>query len=748
MDDGQSQNPTADSQGPQTSQISETQRLEIINNYLQGEVSNSKSKLCRFYRRGCCLFPANQCKFAHEAQDLQFERLEYNEKKSQPAPDQPTDAKGSKAKKKDDTDGQKDRYVEKKNNDQPSLGLEITYKGLYEYQFKLKERGEIEKIYTQQEIENDPIPRRSLRHTLQCEIQRDIVDLLFKEYNTNHLKKSFVEQCFLSIGWMTHWKYISNFIYEAKSPISGQVVVRQLQGEAFDEFMEDCVVKIIKDQGFIEYLPISPSLIMKYYYQYLGSLDPLMPSHSIYLKYRNIKSLDDYLNDIQHKERFINKLASSCKKSPEELAGVTIFDQLNKEMQEVADGIRDILLKTVEESEIGFTPYSIFLGRVLEKYRQRFKQLNQTILQTRKLMVSLALQENILIIHLNYDLYLLSLEKLKKSTLSKIEKKAYERLYNSCSLPATDHLTSHEVPEIKSEGLAINVPERQTEQFLHEEIDINKVYVVDTMESLQAAVVDLKDIKEVGVDLEGGLSKNGRLELVQCGTNDKIFLFDVYKVKKIAKEDPTKVALYNEMAAFLKTMVEDPKICKIFHDGRKDSLALHVFLDACPANVFDLSAVYVLIEHLEKYVSQKDTKAKDITKEKNGEEEKNDGTKRIDTLTQEAFSVVGDVKLPGLNEVLERYQASHGLNRLKYVMKSRFSGLPKEYFLQRPIDREFLIYSAKDVEDLIEVKGKMEKKLHAVLSFFVAKLEEKKVELICKEASKAYVLQGCQEFKE
>ena len=75
----------------------------------------------------------------------------------------------------------------------------------------------------------------------------------------------------------------------------------------------------------------------------------------------------------------------------------------------------------------------------------------------------------------------------------------------------------------------------------------------------------------------------------------------------MAKKDKEHVQLYQNMADFLKELMEDSKICKVFHDGRKDSLALHFFLDACPSNVFDLSAVYVMLEQMEQYMTQRCT---------------------------------------------------------------------------------------------------------------------------------------------
>ena len=38
--------------------------------------------------------------------------------------------------------------------------------------------------------------------------------------------------------------------------------------------------------------------------------------------------------------------------------------------------------------------------------------------------------------------------------------------------------------------------------------------------------------------------------------------------------------------------MQDTNIVKIFHDCRRDSLGLHLFLKACPKNVFDTAAIH------------------------------------------------------------------------------------------------------------------------------------------------------------
>ena len=51
---------------------------------------------------------------------------------------------------------------------------------------------------------------------------------------------------------------------------------------------------------------------------------------------------------------------------------------------------------------------------------------------------------------------------------------------------------------------------------------------------------------------------------------------------------------------------------------------------------------------------------------------------------------------PGLNDVLCKYEVSHGINSLKDKFKKVFDDwqICKQYFTMRPIDSEFVSYSA------------------------------------------------------
>jgi len=726
-------------------------REDIIKQYLEKDVPDGKSTFCRFYRRGCCLFTAKECKHAHGARDLQFKRIDLEEyEKNCKAAAENSEATNEKPKKEEDNE--EENYVDKDRDKQPSIMLEMNYKDVYEYQFILKERGEVEKIYSQSDINLDRPLRKSIRDMLMRDLQQEFVDFLYKEYNTDALKKAFIEKCFNSCAWHPHWKFLLNktYGYEVKSAQRGMLFVKQPQGEAFDEYMENLLVRIIKENNLLEQLPISPSTVTKLYYQFLGPLEPLLPPHHVFLKRKDLKSIDDYLESVQNTDRFRSKLANACSKSIEEVTEMVIFAHSSQELQALMKQIKTILLKMIEKSHIGLILYSRYEAQVMEECKDKLQKFNSNLPQIKKLMVKIALDERVLLINLGSETYLFSLDKFNKANVKEIGDKYNAKLFSGCTLSPSDHFALVDPFEISEDKLKVPVPDRLSEEDLEKELDINKIVLIDNLETLDMAIAHFANVEAIGVDIEGSLRKNGRLELIQCGSRDKIFVFDIYKTKKQAEAGDK--STYQKMAEYLKNLMEDSKICKIFHDGRKDSLALHVFLDACPSNVFDLSAVYMLIEFLERYKSQIEKFNLKKSSIKQEEEEKKDIMKEVlkskgNQKTGEIFTFSDDISLPGLNEVLERYEASHGLNKLKHIMKSRFGRLPLDYFLNRPIDKEYLIYSAKDVEDLVEVKEKMKIKLKEMMSFFLKDLESEKIDLLCQEVSKTYALHGCQHSK-
>lgn len=79
-------------------------------------------------------------------------------------------------------------------------------------------------------------------------------------------------------------------------------------------------------------------------------------------------------------------------------------------------------------------------------------------------------------------------------------------------------------------------------------------------------------------------------------------------------------------------------------------------------------------------------------------------------MINECKNVIGqctNVKTPGLNEILKKYEARHGINQNKDKYHKMWSKGDISFFCQRPIDPDYRQYCIKDVLDLPEIYKKM-----------------------------------------
>ncbi|MBP9682825.1 MAG: hypothetical protein KBD76_15590 [Bacteriovorax sp.] len=60
-----------------------------------------------------------------------------------------------------------------------------------------------------------------------------------------------------------------------------------------------------------------------------------------------------------------------------------------------------------------------------------------------------------------------------------------------------------------------------------------------------------------------------------------------------------------------------------------------------------------------------------------------------------------------MNEVLQRYEASHGINKNKEKFHHMWGKGEVDFFLKRPMNKDYRDYCIKDVLDLPEVHDKM-----------------------------------------
>ena len=123
------------------------------------------------------------------------------------------------------------------------------------------------------------------------------------------------------------------------------------------------------------------------------------------------------------------------------------------------------------------------------------------------------------------------------------------------------------------------------------------------MESLLKCAGTIMNSKILAVDLEGRLRKNGYIEMIQINTGLNTFLIDIHRILLNADMDTFELC-----KKILRNAFCDPKILKIFHDCRHDSLVLHEIMNTCIINIFDTSAVETLIGQLNTYKEKKNSK--------------------------------------------------------------------------------------------------------------------------------------------
>lgn len=181
--------------------------------------------------------------------------------------------------------------------------------------------------------------------------------------------------------------------------------------------------------------------------------------------------------------------------------------------------------------------------------------------------------------------------------------------------------------------------------------------------------------------------------MCQLAAGSFVLLVDLF----VLKQQPV---LHAQTVSWLASLMMNPQVNKVFFDCHKDSEALHKGLGCCVANVFDVQAVHMLIKQW-----------------KAGEQVEN------------------WVATPGLNKVLEEYKASHGINIYKEKMKEIFAE-ETETYETRPLSLMSLRYAASDVEDLVEVKGKMLAELSQLF-------KSGKGPLVAETLSREYAEQGC-----
>jgi ribonuclease D len=114
-----------------------------------------------------------------------------------------------------------------------------------------------------------------------------------------------------------------------------------------------------------------------------------------------------------------------------------------------------------------------------------------------------------------------------------------------------------------------------------------------------------------------------------------VFIIDMYHLQKLSQDEN----LLQLVTDCIKTVFMDPKIRKVFFDGKKDLEALHYLMGFGIQNFVDVQIGHMAF-----------TQLKEFHKNKKMNEVKN-------------------VVTPGLNDVLSKHEVTHGINTLKTKFK-------------------------------------------------------------------------------
>jgi len=81
--------------------------------------------------------------------------------------------------------------------------------------------------------------------------------------------------------------------------------------------------------------------------------------------------------------------------------------------------------------------------------------------------------------------------------------------------------------------------------------------------------------------------------MIQLNNGRNTFLIDIWDMNERGEFEA-----FWLIKKILRNVMVDPKIIKIFHDCRHDSIGLHEMIETCIVNAFDTSATETLINQL------------------------------------------------------------------------------------------------------------------------------------------------------
>lgn len=664
--------------------ITEEEKAKVTSEYLK-DVKSCKKIICNPWFRGFCSFSPLQCKYAHGISNLEYIKPS-NRELQHP----------------------KELLPE---SEIFFLKYDVrNYQILKDYIEELRVLKTLnpDEDFNLEELNSDSKKRTKIRERFHREITLEFMNFIFSQNQNNYLSMKFVEKEFELIKFPIkhNWVFNSDYYFINDIPLPPRIknsfkavfpFPEKVQIEKrFKEMFTNITSELQKEnKGEITEKQITTA----FYKNKIFDLPPL------YILFKKLdKNLSDYAKQLLNQEE-----EKSC--------FISSIDQKNKFEQEIKNCIKDFWEQEIRK-KFGFGKFSDLTKYLMENnFFESAKDIFQNKSICNDFLKSHLINNQMMLIFLFSEIFIINLNILKAHTNEQFLESLQVKKIKSVKC-GKNHLDwrDDEINDFK-----IN----ENFQFDYKNLDEKRIIVVDDLEPFIYSKLLLSKCKKIGVDIEGHLFEGGCIDLIQIGmiyknNSRKIFIFDIHSLSHSKN-----ISLYSEVKWFLKNLLQNNQIIKVFHDCRKDSLALHLFLDnTCPTKVYDTACLHILIEQIKMNKAALKIKA--------------------DSSLKEHIYKMETLLWPGLNVVLSTYGAAHGINKLKESMKKRFNEEPREYFLKRPIDHEFLEYSARDVEDLVEVLENQEKVVVELFKEFDIGIEEIFVkDYFLEKISYYYVKEGC-----
>ena len=623
--------------------------------YLNCKLKYPKTQFCFFYFKGTCLL-GNKCQFCHGYQEFAMDRyLTF-------------------VKDKIAVENSSQKFYQKFYFNQLIPDDAYTYDNLLEYQEKHPE--EFNKKFTFDELKasrkNRLVIRKALTQNIIDNFLKDLFNR-FKIINSEDLNYYIFNSGYtLSIKKLLKNTKIcfSKTIKEDNKNIT-YYIKSFTQEEMINIFIKLCIEHMTKGK-YEDFFPINLSIISKIIFMNVGKYEPNL---TIYKNQTN-------MNEKEFIDIFIDKLIDECNKGNFDLIkNKTKADLLGNKYINYINDLNNILDKLNINKFSFFNFDDIFnFDKTSEKNMLKYQMFNDGFL-----------------FFINNDNKLLAFNYNKFTSFDIDEFYNNNYYYKNCFKELD---IENKIEKINLNDIKENIELNEKNIF---KIGNTIIKFINDENSLKYFEYQSKNFEVLSIDLEGEFDtsyENIKINLIQIcdDTNSKndIYIIDFYTLKNMGNE------IFLELSSILKDIFENKKIKKIFFDGRSDLLCLHKELKICAKNFIDLSSLYNTVNS---FNAQYELKI--LNKEKN----EKDFRQCLNMCKQNYY-------FKGLNTVLKEYHSKNCFNPLKDKYHKLFKEKDFNFWAQRPIIEEFLLYSALDVKYEFDTYNNLRNKLKKVLENF------------------------------